>query len=141
MSGTHFNGRCCFDYGNAETNNKDTGAGSMEAVYWGNASGWGRGAGKGPWVMADLENGLWAGNEKVNLHNTGEHADFVTAMVKGKSNGFALKGGNAQGGPLVTFYDGPRPHGYQPMRKQARSYWGSAETTLTGLSGRFTRES
>jgi hypothetical protein len=25
----------------------------------------GRGAGAGPWVMGDLENGLWAGNEKV----------------------------------------------------------------------------
>ena len=34
-SGTHVNGGCCFDYGNAETNNLDTGAGSMEAIYFG----------------------------------------------------------------------------------------------------------
>lgn len=34
-SGTHVNGGCCFDYGNAETNNDDTGAGSMEAIYFG----------------------------------------------------------------------------------------------------------
>ena len=33
----------------------------MEAIYWGNSSGWSKGAGKGPWVMADIENGLWAG--------------------------------------------------------------------------------
>jgi non-reducing end alpha-L-arabinofuranosidase len=39
-------------------------------------------------------------------------------MVKGGSNGFALKGGDATGGPLNTLYDGPRPAGYQPMRKQ-----------------------
>ena len=49
-NGNVFNGGCCFDYGNAESNNLDTGAGSMESVYWGNSNGWGSGAGKGPWV-------------------------------------------------------------------------------------------
>jgi hypothetical protein len=37
----------------------------MECVYFGNCKGWGNGAGNGPWVMADLENGLWAGDQKV----------------------------------------------------------------------------
>ena len=60
-AGKHFNSGCCFDYGNAEINDKDTGAGSMEAVYWGNHSRH-PGAGNGPWVMVDLENGVWAGN-------------------------------------------------------------------------------
>jgi hypothetical protein len=32
LNGQHFNGGCCFDYGNAESNNLDTGAGSMEAI-------------------------------------------------------------------------------------------------------------
>jgi hypothetical protein len=27
------------------------------------------GQGKGPWVMADLENGLWAGDQKVSSHS------------------------------------------------------------------------
>lgn len=40
-SGTHVNGGCCFDYGNAESNNLDTGAGSMEAVYFGTSKDWG----------------------------------------------------------------------------------------------------
>jgi len=31
---THFNGGCCFDYGNAETNNDDDGKGTMECVYF-----------------------------------------------------------------------------------------------------------
>ena len=31
-AGKRFNGGCCFDYGNAETNNHDDGAGTMEAV-------------------------------------------------------------------------------------------------------------
>jgi non-reducing end alpha-L-arabinofuranosidase len=39
-------------------------------------------------------------------------------MVKGGSNGFALKGGDATTGRLQTLWDGPRPPGYQPMKKQ-----------------------
>lgn len=63
-AGKRFNSGCCFDYGNAETDNHADGAGSMEAVYFGNASapGWSKGVGQGPWVMADLESGVWAGN-------------------------------------------------------------------------------
>ena len=34
-SGTHVNSGCCFDYGNAETSNNDTGNGHMDAVYFG----------------------------------------------------------------------------------------------------------
>ena len=34
-----------------ETDNHDDGAGTMEAVYWGTCSIWGKGAGNGPWVM------------------------------------------------------------------------------------------
>jgi hypothetical protein len=40
-SGHHFNNGCCFDYGNAETDARDHGAGTMEAIYFGNSSGWG----------------------------------------------------------------------------------------------------
>jgi len=68
--------------------------------------------------MADLENGLWAGSEKVNPNNLPQTSEFVTAMVKGGINGFALKAGNAASGTLSTMWDGPRPAGYQPMRKQ-----------------------
>jgi len=117
-SGKHYNGGCCFDYGNAEIDAKDHGAGTMEAIYWGNSSGWGRGGGAGPWVMADLENGLWAGNERVNPDNMPVVADYVTAMVKGKAGGFALKGGNAQAGKLTKLYEGVRPNHYNPMQKQ-----------------------
>ena len=118
LHGRHFNDRCCFDYGNAEVDALDHGAGTMEAVYWGNVTGWGRGAGAGPWVMADLEDGLWAGDEQVNPDNTPIDADFVTAMCKGRPGGFVLKGGDAQSGPLRTLYDGGRPDGYDPMQKQ-----------------------
>ena len=39
-------------------------------------------------------------------------------MVKGGADSFALAGGDAQAGELTRIYDGPRPHGYQPMKKQ-----------------------
>jgi hypothetical protein len=57
LDGTHYNGDCCFDYGNAETSSDDTGAGHMEAIYFGTA---GSGTGSGPWIKADLENGLFS---------------------------------------------------------------------------------
>merc|ERR1719336_1037564 len=84
VSGTHYNNRCCFDYGNAETDNNDDGAGTMEAVYFGNATGGLNhgGAGKGPWIMADMEQALW-GADVVKSNEPPIVHDFVTAMVKG----------------------------------------------------------
>ena len=69
-SGDFYNGGCCFDYGNVETNSMDNGEGTMEAVYFGNCTIWNKGAGDGPWVMADLENGLWAGDVSPYEKNT-----------------------------------------------------------------------
>jgi hypothetical protein len=117
--GRHYNQWCCFDYGNAETNNLDNGDATMEAIYFGNSTQWGKGSGSGPWVMADLENGLFAGQSfAAPASNTPLVADFVSAMLKGKPKSFALKGGDAQSGPLKTMYDGPRPNGYDPMKKE-----------------------
>ena len=62
VAGDFYNGGCCFDYGNMETNSRDNGEGTMEAVYFGTCTIWGKGDGDGPWVMGDLENGLWAGD-------------------------------------------------------------------------------
>jgi hypothetical protein len=118
-SGKRFNTGCCFDYGNAETNSRNNGNGTMEAVYFGNNTAWGRGNGNGPWVMADLENGLFAGTNGVNNNNTPLTHDYVTAMIKGRAGGFAIRGGNAQSGALKTMYDGARPTpGYDPMKKE-----------------------
>ncbi len=85
-SGTFFNGSCCFDYGNAETNNTDDGTGTMEAVYFGNYTHQGKGAGNGPWVMADMENGVFAGPSfAANPTDTPLTSTYVTAMVIGRS--------------------------------------------------------
>jgi hypothetical protein len=120
-SGKHYNNGCCFDYGNAETSSNDDGNGTMEAIYFGNNTNWGKGSGNGPWVMADLENGLFAGQSlSRNDSNTPLAHDYVTAIIKGRAGHFALRGGNAQAGALTTMYDGARPTtaGYNPMKKQ-----------------------
>ena len=51
------------DYGNSETNDRDDGAGAMEAIYFGNAHWHGNtgGGATGPWVGADLEAGMYYG--------------------------------------------------------------------------------
>jgi hypothetical protein len=119
-SGAYFNTSCCFDYGNAETDNHADGSATMEAVYFGN---WktegGQGAGIGPWVAADLENGLFSGGSLAkNPNDPSFTSTYVTGMVIGRSGTFALKGGDAQSGLLTSIYDGPRPAGYNPMKKQ-----------------------
>ncbi len=137
-SGTFFNSGCCFDYGNAETNNTDDGAATMEAVYFGNSKSWGKGTGAGPWVMADLENGLFAGGDKgPTTTNTPLTSTYVTAIVIGKSGTFALKGGNAQSGPLTTMYDGARPNGYSTMKKQGAIILGMGGDNTDGAQGNF----
>ena len=122
---------CCFDYGNAETTANNDGEGTMEAVYLGQGVIWGTGVQGGPWAMADLENGLYAGWENGQDRNISTalplRYDFVTAAVVGdtaeKNAGkgrFAVYGGDATAGVLTTMYDGIRPEkpGYVPMQKQ-----------------------
>jgi hypothetical protein len=117
-AGKHYNNGCCFDYGNAEVDARDHGAGTMECIYFGNSSGWGHGSGHGPWIMGDLENGLWAGDQHA-MPQVPQDYEFVTAMVKGDSNNhWAIKGGDATTGDLTSLYDGVRPRGYSPMKKQ-----------------------
>jgi hypothetical protein len=137
-SGTHYNGGCCFDYGNAEISNNDTGAGHMEAVYFGNSTTWGRGAGNGPWVMGDLENGLFSGvNAGLNSGDKTISFPYVTAMVKGEPGTWAIKAGNAQSGNLTTMWNGQRPGGYNPMHKEGAIILGIGGDNSNGAVGTF----
>jgi hypothetical protein len=111
VDGKHYNGRCCFDYGNVETSGNYDGPGTMETLFWGNITNWSRGTGNGPWVMADLESGVFAGtpgNTTIQT-NTPINANFVTAMLKGNVSQFTLKGGSARSGALETKFNGDRP--------------------------------
>ena len=86
VAGAFFNGNCCFDYGNMERNSRDNGEGTMEAVYFGKCTTWNKGDGDGPWVMGDLENGLWAGDSSPFMDNKPITSwRYVTGLVKGES--------------------------------------------------------
>ncbi|MEW2122002.1 alpha-L-arabinofuranosidase B [Streptomyces sp. NPDC005474] len=140
FDGTHFNGGCCFDYGNAETTGNDDGNGTMEALYFGNSKDWGWGSGNGPWVMADLENGLFSGvNRGLNAGDPSVNNRFLTAILKGGPNQWALRGGNAQSGSLSTFYSGVRPNdtGYSPMNKQGAIILGIGGDNSNSSAGTF----
>ncbi|KAB8188606.1 alpha-L-arabinofuranosidase [Nonomuraea phyllanthi] len=118
VDGTHYNQWCCFDYGNAQTDGIADSPAIMETVYFGADKQWGYGAGAGPWIMADLEWGLFSGvNAGYNNLAPINHR-FVTAIVKGEPNHWAIRGGNAQSGGLTTYFDGQRPNGYHPMKKE-----------------------
>jgi hypothetical protein len=135
-----FSSYCCFGYGNAELSGWDEGNATMEVVHFGNCTQFGQsGGGNGPWVGADLENGMFEGWEngsgKVPSNTSITGMDYLTAMVKGPtasscpagmtSTGcFGLKAGNAQTGRLAWKYNantsnyGQRPPGYSPQKKQ-----------------------
>ncbi|KAA9375994.1 alpha-L-arabinofuranosidase [Microbispora triticiradicis] len=118
VDGTHYNQWCCFDYGNAQTDGIADSPAIMETVYFGADKQWGYGAGAGPWIMADLEWGLFSGvNAGYNNLAPINHR-FVTAMVKGEPNHWAIRGGDAQSGGLTNYFDGRRPNGYNPMKKE-----------------------
>ena len=145
---------CCFDYGNAETDSHDDDNGTMEAVYFGGGVVWGTGSpgghANGPWVMADLENGVYAGwenNQDQSIStNTPLKYDFVTAIVVGDTaehnsgkGRFALYGGDATSGALKTLYDGVRPNkpGYNPTRKQGSIILGTGGDNSDGDGGQW----
>ncbi|GAB1199712.1 hypothetical protein APSETT444_009069 [Aspergillus pseudonomiae] len=140
LDGTHYNSACCFDYGNAEVSSTDTGNGHMEAIYYGDNTAWGSGAGSGPWIMADLENGLFSGSSATN--NAGDPSlsyRFVTAVVKGKANQWSIRGANAASGSLSTYYSGARPSasGYNPMSKEGAIILGIGGDNSNGAQGTF----
>jgi hypothetical protein len=137
-SATHVNNGCCFDYGNAETSNNDTGNGHMDAIYFGRLC-WFACSGSGPWVMADLENGLFQGGNGSNSNNTGRNSTYVTAMTKQDSTTYAIKDGNAQSGSLKTDYSGklPTTSGYVPFHKEGAIILGIGGDNSKVATGNF----
>ena len=145
MDGKHYDSGCCFDYGNAETDSRADGPGTMETTYFGTSTAWGSGNGPGPWIMADMEGGVFSGyNARQNAADpTIDSWRFVTAVVDGGGgNRWDLRGGNAQKGGLTTFYDGVRPgsqtnSSYYPMHKQGAILLGTGGDNGNGSSGTF----
>ena len=142
VNGKHFNSGCCFDYGNAEIDSRDDDNGTMETLYFGNATPWYSGNGNGPWIMTDQENNLvGCVNEDgskgcPNLPSIPWR--FVTAIGKGEPHHWASLGGDAQKGALSVMFDGKRVNPtYDPMRKQGAILLGNGGDNSDGSQGTF----
>jgi len=145
LDGTHYDSGCCFNYGNTSANSRAVGRATMSTVYFGTSTAWGSGAGTGPWIMSDMEAGLFSGyNTKQNLENPSiDSWRFVTGMVNGGGgNQWEIRGGNAQKGELSTFYKGVRPQSrendnYYPMHKKGSIQLGNGGDNGNGSAGTF----
>ena len=142
VNGKHFNSGCCFDYGNAEIDSRDDDNGTMETLYFGNASPWYSGNGNGPWIMTDQENNLVGcvnqdGSKGCpNLPSIPWR--FVTAIGKGEPHHWASLGGDAQKGALSVMFEGMRVNPtYDPMRKQGAILLGNGGDNSDGSQGTF----
>jgi len=130
---------CCFDYGSGENSHTDTGNATMNAIEWGTACWFGGCSGSGPWVEADLENGMYSSNTGPNQPSyQGVHFPFVTAMEKnnGTSN-FTIKYANAASGGLTTGFSGPLPNGYSPMKVDSSILLGTGGDNSANGNGEF----
>ena len=145
VDGTHYDSGCCFDYGNSSTNGKAVGRGTMETTYFGTSTNWGSGNGDGPWIMADMESGLFSGfNAKKNDVPSISDWRFVAAYVNGGGqNKWDLRGGDATKPDVVTFYEGERPSSpdpndvYYPMSKKGGLLLANGGDNGNGSAGTF----
>ncbi len=141
INGLHYNGGCCFDYGNAETDSRDDGNGTMETAYYGNTTPWYHGPPPGPWVMTDQENNLVGcvnpdGSKNCDLPIINWR--FVTAVAKGEAHHWTSMGGDSQNGALQVMFSGPRVNNtYDPMRKQGAILLGNGGDNSNGSQGTF----
>lgn len=127
-SSVNTNVYCCFDFGNAETNNLDDKAGTMDAI---NIICRG-GTPCGDQAGLDLENGIYGGLP------VAMGLPFVTDM--GANDGtqtFTIWQGNAQAGALTS--TGPKAllSGYAPMRQQGAIILGIGGDNSDRAAGEF----
>ncbi|HEY5382210.1 MAG TPA: arabinofuranosidase catalytic domain-containing protein [Acidobacteriaceae bacterium] len=126
-SALNLNEKCCFDFGNAESNNLDNKAGHMDAINimcHGNPC--------HPDAGLDMEDGIY-GHLEVPANTV-----FVTDM--GACDGqhtFAIYQGNAQSGTLTSTDTIPLPKGYQPMQQEGAILLGVGGDNSNWATGYF----
>jgi non-reducing end alpha-L-arabinofuranosidase len=126
-SALHVNEKCCFDFGNAETDNNDNKDGHMDAINI-----MCHGAPCSFDAGLDMEDGIY-GHLKVPGGTT-----FVTDM--GACDGqhtFAIYQGNAQSGGLTSTGIVPLPKGYQPMKQEGAILLGIGGDNSNWATGYF----
>jgi non-reducing end alpha-L-arabinofuranosidase len=118
--GTRAGTACCWDFGNVIPD--PTTYATMNTLFLGTAF-WGRGAGTGPWFMADFEAGVWAGGSNpgepgwgalsepapANPMNPSLRVRFALGFLKTENN-YALRMANVETATdLTTAYEGALP--------------------------------
>jgi hypothetical protein len=121
---------CCWDFGNARTDNVAGGTGTMSALFFGTGY-WGKGAGSGPWFLGDFEAGVWSGgsgaSNTTNSNDPSMGVNYAFGIVKTSTSGtpqYAIKAGDATTGTLATAYDG-----------QAPANWSLSGAVILGIGG------
>ena len=142
ISGHHYNSGCCFDYGNAETDSRDDGNGTMETDLLRQRQ---RLVSREPSRPVDHDR---PGEQPGRLRQPGWLQiltnlpsitwRFVTATADGEPHHWRSMGGDAQQGKLKVMFDGPRVNRtYDPMRKQGAILLGNGGDNSNGSQGTF----
>jgi hypothetical protein len=126
-SALNLNGKCCFDYGNAETNNLDNDKGHMDAINI-----MCNGDPCKPDAGLDMENGIY-GHLNVPVSNV-----FATDIgVSDGQHEYAIYEGNAQAGGLTSTGMIALPAGYQPMQQEGAIILGIGGDNSNSAKGYF----
>ncbi|WP_084315873.1 arabinofuranosidase catalytic domain-containing protein [Actinospica robiniae] len=130
---------CCFDFGQGESNDSDDGNATMNAIYYGTDCWTGNCTGPGPWVGADIENGMYFSNTGANPSAyPSENASFLSAWEENNgSTNMTLQYGDAQAGGLIQTYSGALPNGYNPMKIQSSIELGTGGDNTSLGTGEF----
>ncbi|HSZ38529.1 MAG TPA: arabinofuranosidase catalytic domain-containing protein [Trebonia sp.] len=131
--------QCCFDFGQGETNDSDDGDATMNAIYYGTDCWTGNCTGPGPWVGADIENGMYFSDTGANPSAyPSENGTFVSAWEENNgSTNMTLQYGNGQSGGLIQTYSGALPSGYDPMKIQSSIELGTGGDNTSLGDGEF----
>ena len=140
MSSNLTSNQCCFDFGQGETNDSDDGNATMNAIYYGTDCWTGNCTGPGPWVGADIENGMYFSNTGANPSAyPSENGTFLSAWEENNgATNMTLQYGNAQSGGLIQTYSGALPSGgYDPMKIQSSIELGTGGDNTSLGDGEF----
>lgn len=137
-SGTMATNACCFDFGNVERTSTNTGEGHMDTLIMSTFCGAPPCSGRGPWLQADLENGVFMGDGTSNLANVSQTSPFVTGVLRNDGQtSFALDGGDATEPTLDALFQGSLPPGYTPMKQEGGITLGAGGDNSNAAPGSF----
>jgi hypothetical protein len=129
---------CCWNFGNASTNNCYGPSGQMNALFFGDGY-WGEGTGDGPWFLGDFEAGVWAGgtgeSNYVNPNSPSMTMDYAFGILKSNATNYAIRMGDATTGNLTTAWDGGLPTPFGPDGAGPQAQWSMAGGIILGIGG------